>query len=152
MWYSLGLKKPPAILITRLVDMYVKVYENDGNFHSINTFVYITPHNEDITHALLAYLSSSWYALHLERNGSPMGGGALSLETYVFKDSFIPDFDGVDDDTLDKMSKAWLQYREDWERPKLDDVVFDMLGLTQDERSELYQELESCITIRRGTT
>ena len=148
MWYSLGLKDPPAILIARLIDKRVKVYENDGHFHAINTFVYVTPHNKEVTHALLAYLSSSWYALYLERNGHAMGGGALSVETIDYKNSPVPDFNVMPTDDLDRLTSAWNDYCEYLDQGKLDVVVCNVLGFDVDEQKEINTHLNDAIKRR----
>ena len=127
LWYSLNLAKPPAILLTRLINNKVKIYENNGKFHAINTFVYFTPTNPSYTHAFLAYFSSSLFSLYLEQNGRPMGGGALSVETIDYKKTLVPNFDRIPKDSLCKISKAWNEYCRDGDLDRLDEIVLPLL-------------------------
>ena len=127
LWYSLSLAKPPAILLSRLINDKVKIYENNGRFHAINTFVYFTPTDPSHTHAFLAYFSSSLFSLYLEQNGHPMGGGALSVETIDYKRTLVPNFDLMPKDDLHKISGAWNEYCHDGNLNRLDQTVLSIL-------------------------
>ena len=127
LWYSLNLGKPPAILLSRLINSRVKIYENNGSFYAINTFVYFTPTDPSHTHAFLAYFSSSLFSLYLEQNGHPMGGGALSVETIDYKRTLVPNFDLVSKDDLHKISGAWNKYCHDGNLNRLDQTVLPIL-------------------------
>ncbi|MDA7991044.1 MAG: N-6 DNA methylase [Gammaproteobacteria bacterium] len=77
LWYSLNIKSTPDIFLSRIINDYPKVYENMADFQTINTFAHITPKNNKINSALLAYFASSIFALQLEKIGTRMGGGGV---------------------------------------------------------------------------
>ena len=148
LWYSLGLKDVPSILISRNVHNRVKVYENDGNFHAKDNFFYITPHQKSTTHALLAFLSSSWCALYQERNGHAQGAGALCMDVGGYENLPVPDFDAMPPDDLKRMKSAWIDYCENFDQDKLDGVVCDILGFGADEQKEISASLKNAIRRR----
>lgn len=127
LWYSLNLTKPPAILLSRLINNRVKIYGNNGKFHAINTFVYFTPTDPSHTHAFLAYFSSSLFSLYLEQNGRPMGGGVLSVETIDYKKTPVPNFDLMSKDDLHKIGKAWNDYQRSGDLDRLDQTILRIL-------------------------
>ena len=147
-WYSLKLKNPPEIFLGRFANERMKMYENNGNFYSRDNFVCFTPNNKTHIHAFLTYLSSSYFSLYLEKNGHPAGGGALQLLTGDYKNSLVPNFDKFSKKNLSKMSKAWLEYSEHFDQKKLDGIVFDILGFTASERTQIEEELELLIKRR----
>ena len=127
-WYSLDLGEPPDIFLARFADRRMKMYENDGRFHATDNFAYFTPHNKDMVHAFLAYLSSSWFMLYMERHGHRAGAGALQMYMADYKAAPVPDFGLMQVADLSRMSGAWLKYREGFDLSKLDDTVFGVLG------------------------
>ena len=141
LWYSLNLGEPPAIFLSRLINNKVKVYKNNGNFHAINTFVYFTPTNLSHTNAFLAYFSSSLFSLYLERNGRPMGGGALSVETIDYKKSLVPDFKQMSKNNIQKISKAWNEYCSDSDLSKLDQTVLQILKFQPHEVQQIHDQV-----------
>jgi len=126
----------------------MKMYENNGNFYSRNNFAYFTPNNILQTHAFLAYLSSSYFSLYLEKNGHAAGGGALQFLITDYKNALVPDFDKFSKKDLNRISKAWLEYREDFDQKKLDDVMFNALKFTVDECIKIQDELKILIKQR----
>ena len=86
--------------------------------------------------------------MYLEKNGHPAGGGALQFLMTDYKNALVPNFDELYKKDLEKMSKAWLGYREDFDQKKLDGVVSDVLGFTMDERTKISVELEILIKQR----
>ena len=150
-WYSLNLETPPPpILISRLIDDYAYVYDNENGFYISNNFVSFTPPNEKHTKAYLAYFTSSAFALELEKNGSGMGGGVLSVELKDLKITDIPNFDEMDKEKIKQLSLAWRNYCEDHDRESLDDVVLKILGLDEFEIRNLLDSYDSLKTLRKG--
>ena len=141
-WYSLKLDHIYNIFLSRLIHDYVKVYENGDKFQTTNTFVSFTPNNKEHTHAFLAYFASSVFALQLEREGNPMGGGLLSVETINYKNILTPNFNALSVSKINVLTKAWLNYRETFERKDLDDKVFKILGFTNNEIKIVQNELK----------
>ena len=141
-WYSLKLDNPPAIFLGRFANEKMKFYENNGNFYARDNFAYFTPNNAENTYAFLAYLSSSWVSLYLEKNGHPAGGGALQFLTGDYKNSTVPDFDEIGKEDVENMKKAWRNYHEDFDQKKLDSVVLNVLGFTPEEIAQMREDLE----------
>ncbi|MDD9843546.1 MAG: N-6 DNA methylase, partial [Thaumarchaeota archaeon] len=66
-WYSLNLSKPAPIFLSLFANEKIKVYENTGRVHALNNYAEFTPNVSEHTRAYLAFLSSSWFALFLEK-------------------------------------------------------------------------------------
>lgn len=147
-WYSLNLKPPPPIFLGIFANKRMKMYENNGNFHVRNNFVYFVPHNVEYIHAFLAYLSSSWFSLHQEIIGHPAGAGALQFMTVDYKKAPVPDFNEIPKKNVEDMKKSWIAYRNDFDQDKLDKVVLKILGFTPDECEMIKNDLESSIKRR----
>ena len=130
-WYSLGLSEPPPIIMRRIVGESLDVWENDGKFFTTNTLANFTPYNPGHTRAFLAYFASSLYQHHMEAVGTEMGGGALSLEVFNYRESPVPDFDAMPRDAVKRMGDAWARYGRDpaANRPQIDGEVFAALGV-----------------------
>ena len=148
-WYSLDLGEPPDIFLARFADRRMKMHENDGRFHATDNFAYFTPHNKDRVHAFLAYLSSSWFMLYMERHGHRAGAGALQMYIADYKAAPVPDFAEMPGADLSRMSGAWLKYREGFDLSKLDDTVFDVLGFDPQDIRAVLEETESLSKQRR---
>lgn len=147
-WYSLNLGEPAPILVSLIINRRARILENSGGFHATNRFAYVTPHNLRHTQCILAYLSSSWFSLYQEMNGPKSGLGALQLYTNKYKKSPIPDFDRIGDHMMDRLCSAWVRYRQDLDVAKLDDVVFEMLGLSPTGCNTVRQRLVGYVDAR----
>lgn len=147
-WYSLDLKVPPPILLARFADKKMKFYENNGLFHARDNFAYFFPNKSEHIHAFLSYFVSSYFALQLEVNGHVAGGGALQLLISDYKNISVPNFDSFSEYDLNRMSKSWLDYREDFDMEKLDGIVFDVLGFDDDMKNLICVKLKSSIEMR----
>ena len=150
-WYSLKLHNPPAIFLGRFANEKMKFYENNSNFYARDNFAYFTPNNVENTYAFLAYLSSSWFSLYLEKNGHPAGGGALQFLTGDYKNAMVPNFDGIDKEDMENMEKAWRNYCENFDQKKLDSVVLKILGFTAEEIKQVEEELQDIRNTRLGS-
>ncbi len=150
MWYSLGLQNPPSIFLSQIIDKRLKVYENNDEFYSLDVFAYFTPNNKNHIHAFLAYLASSWFLLYMEQNGHSMGGGALKFQIYDYKNSPVPDFNEMGEKNIHRMEMAWLFYRENFNRKKLDNIVFPILGFNENEKNIILDKLESKTNSRKN--
>ena len=131
-----------------MIHKNVKIYENNGNFFTLDVFACFTPNNETYTHAFLAYFSTSYFSLYLEKNGHAMGGGALKLQIIDYKNTLVPNFDELSKKDLEKIFKAWIRYREDFDQKKLDGVVYEILGFTTTERIKIQEELQILVKQR----
>lgn len=147
-WYSLKLKNPSEIFLARFAAKQMKMFENNGNFYARDNFACFTPNNKKHTHALLSYFSSSYFSLYLEKNGHLAGGGALQFLMTDYKNASVPNFDKLSKKDLEKVSKAWLNYRDDFNKEKLDNIVSEILGFIECEQIKIREELEILIKQR----
>ena len=151
-WYSLGLSGPPPIIMRRIVNDALDVWENDGRFFTTNTLANFTPSNPAHTRAFLAYLASSLYQHHLESVGTEMGGGALSLEVFNFRESPVPDFDAMPAAAVGRMGDAWERHGGDpaANRPQIDAEVFAALGVGRRAASTVVKNLAEMVRMRKA--
>ena len=151
MWYSLDLDGSPKMFLSRFADKRMKFYENNNSFYARDNFAYFTPDDEKNIHIILSYLSSSYFSLYLENNGHSAGAGALQFLIGDYEDAPIPNFDKMPKKDIEKMSKAWLGYREDFDQKKLDIIVCEILGFTSDEQVEISEKVELLIKQRKDS-
>lgn len=151
-WYSLGLSDPPPIILRRIVNDALDVWENDGRFFTTNTLANFTPDNPGHARAFLAYFASSLYQHHLEAVGTEMGGGALSLEVFNYGESPVPDFDGMPKAAVKRMGDAWGRYGGDpaANRPQIDGEVFAALGVGKRATSSIVKNLGEMVRMRKA--
>jgi len=165
-WYSLRLSKPAPIFLALFANERAKVYENDGKFHALNNYAEFTPHNAGHTGAYLAFLSSSWFALYLERRGHIAGGNALQVKTGDYMDSPVPDFAqpggkvgkkagrgkkaGLGQ-TAAAMDAAWGRFREDLDQDRLDIAVLGAMGFDAGAIRRIRDDLAQSVRRRLGT-
>ena len=151
-WYSLGLAgtPPPPIFLSRIAGGRIRVYENAGTYRATNTHVSYTPRNAAHTRALSAYLASAWFALHMERNANPMGGGALSVEVHNFASAPVPDMDALPARTVSRLEDAWASYCTDADLEGLDRAVLAALGLDGGQADLVLADLDALVLRRTG--
>lgn len=150
-WYSLGLRDdPPAIFLGRFIDRRLKAYRNNGRFYARDNFAGFTPSRPEHVNALLAYLASPWFALHLERSGHVAGGGALQVLIADLAEAPVPDLDRMDAGDVDRLGRAWESYCGDLDRARLDGEVLDALGFTGPQRARMARQLDTLVSYRTG--
>ena len=149
-WYSLNLKNPPAIILRRILNKNLDVWENNGMFYTTNTLAHFTPVLKELTHAYLAFLVTSYYQFYLETIGTTMGGGALSLEVYNYKESRVPDFKHMKSEIVKKLGDIWIKYRDDIDgnKNKFDKEVLSVLGLNEEQISYISIKLNDMVKSR----
>ncbi|MEM2146365.1 MAG: hypothetical protein QW279_13460, partial [Candidatus Jordarchaeaceae archaeon] len=159
-WYDLGKRSLAPIIFPYLIwDSHTFVYNKAGalvtdNFHEI------FPNSETQSRilAFLGILNSSITALMLELKGRSYGGGVLKVQAYELET--LPLLNPlklsaaerrVIEEAFSKVCEAQRKSDEELEqeaRKELDDAVFDVLGLTEDERRQVYEGLESLRRMR----
>ena len=148
-WYSLGLpNNPPAAFLSIFTNVRIKVYRNNGRFFARNNFAALMPDVPAHTDALLAYLASSWFALHMEKNGHVAGGGALQFLIVDFERAPVPDLSRMPRSSTDRLGRIWNRYCDDLDRRRLDDAVLDVLGFSKAQRSSIARQLETLVSYR----
>ena len=151
LWYSLGLRGgPPSILLPIFTHRRIGVYRNDGRFFARNNFAALEPADPGHADALAAHLASSWFGLHMERNGHVAGAGALQFLVSDFARSPVPDLGRMERGDVDRLGAAWRAYCKSRDRAGLDDAVLAVLGFDGPERSEIARRLEELVSRRTG--
>ena len=136
-WYSLPAHPPPPIFISRINDRTIRVYENGtgrrrrGSYLALDTYLHFTPAVKAHPGAFLAYFASSLFALDMEKNAAPLGGGALRIDNRVLAKARVPDFGKLPQKAMRKMEGAWSEYCDTLDREKLNGAVFAALGVTR---------------------
>ena len=153
-WYSLRLPSPPPIFIGRIIDRTIKVHENrtktkrGGVYRALDTYIHFTPTMKGHTGAFLAYFASSYFALDMEQNAAPLGGGGLRIDNRVLAKAHVPAFDRLPTEAVQDMKKAWSDYCALQDRDKLDVTVFAALGMSQ-QMTAVRSELDRLVDRRR---
>lgn len=151
-WYSLELSEPPPIILRRIVGESLDVWENDGKFFTTNTLANFAPDNAGHTRAFLAYFASSLYQHHMEAVGTEMGGGALGLDVFNYRESPVPDFDAMPRAAVKRMGDAWARYGSDpaANRPQIDGEVFAALGVGRRAAGSIVKGLGEMVRARQS--
>ena len=150
-WYSLPVPAPPPIFISRINDRSIRVYENEGRgrsaYRALDTYLHFTPSTESHTGAFLAYFASSHFALDMEKNAAPLGGGGLRIDNRVLMDARVPAFGRLPPRAVRGMEMAWSEYCRTLDRKKLDKAVFAALGMA-DQLDAVRAELDRLVDRR----
>ncbi len=145
-WYSLGKRKAAKINFNYLIDEVGSTYLGDiyvsDNFHEIHT-------NSKIgifLNSVVFYL----FQLNMGRVG--FGGGLLKIQTYELARLPVAETKDIEIATskksifeecgIDPKSEVPIEEQEPKplpDRAELDKIVFDVLGLTEDDRKEVYR-------------
>lgn len=150
-WYSLGLgRDPPPIFLSIFMNRRNRVYRNDGRFFARNNFAAFVPADPAHADALCAYFASSWFALHMEKNGHVAGGGALQFLIGDFRRSPVPDLGRMDPRDVERLGSAWRDYCAEADRERLDDAVLKVMGFGASERAGLARQLRLLASSRTG--
>jgi len=157
-WYDLGKKRPAPILRYRRIWERCIFSLNRANAQCSDTFNEIRPRSKDDIIVLAGILNSSVTALLSELQGRFYGGGVLELEIYECENLQVLDPVKLSAREREKIEQSFLklcdaqrkgdkQSEEEAQR-ELDNAVFDALGLTENERKQVYEGLESLRQMR----
>mgnify|MGYP000141377147 CR=1 FL=1 len=152
-WYSIEEKAPAPIIFWKIVGERFGVFYNKYLFYSDQTFYLIYPFNEKLIETILIFLNSIVGRLIFELGGIEQTGAYTVTEITVentrklfcYSESFrskIKDIKTYSIFTeLGFDSSKPIREQEPNplpDRKALDDIVFDALGLTEEERKEVY--------------
>jgi len=157
-WYDLGKREPAPLLFSCKIWERCIYAQNTAKVQADKAFYEVRPlAKEDIT-VLAGILNSSITALLCELQGRFYGGGVLELEVYESKQLPV-----LDPSKLSKVDRKQIEQSfvelcvaqrrgdkraEEEAQAKLDNVVFDILELTENERKQVYEGLESLRQMR----
>ena len=151
-WYSLKLNKPATILLARFANERMKIYENSGEFYVLDNYAEFTPLDLEHIDAYMAFLTSSWFSLFLEKHGHIAGANALQLKTGDYAKAPIPKFKEIKKIKIKQLKKAWNCFKEDHDQAALDNVVLDVLGFDKSEMKAILSDLDKSVRRRIQAT
>ena len=154
LWYNLGRWEPTDAFWMESINDMNRVYINPGHLLESDKFYGITFSERKMAKTLAISLNSTIYSFYRELKGfHGMGQGVLKLPVYDVKDldfiliESIFEFDNLSrpqesiytECGFDKTKHIRSQEPNPLpDRKALDDIVFDAIGLTEDERKEVY--------------
>jgi len=157
-WYDLGEREPAPILRYRRIWERCVFPLNTAKAYANDTFNEIYPKAKEDIIVLAGILNSSMTALLSELHGRFYGGGVLELEIYECEDLPVLNPEKLSKKERQKIETAFskvckAQNKEDAKleqeaRIELDNVVFDVLKLSENERKQVYEGLESLRRMR----
>ena len=160
-WYALPPQPGGPLLLAKGVWQrhFAPLVEADV---AVDQQVYRVAPAADVSPLLAAaLLNSAWFALGCEWGGRVnLGEGVLWLASYELRAVSLPDPRALNDDERRALENAFLRLAEELvgdtdaalEQParwELDELVFDALGLTADERGTARAALLECLAGRR---
>jgi methylase of polypeptide subunit release factors len=168
-WFTVPARDPPAIVHPNLFGERHLIGLNSHRLEIDKKLIGISPRSRVRSSALCAYLNSTFAVLMREVNGrSGLGYGALDVSTRDLEVMPVIDLRSLGEDVLEKLDD-WVRtnsrtdFRSIFEelgarspgefnphrvarhRLDLDEIVFDALGLTPNERKVVYEETLSLI-------
>jgi len=157
-WYDLGKRKPAPILFARKMWERCVYSLNKANAYSHQCFYEVHPHSEGNITTLVGLLNSSITAFISELQGRFYGGGVLELTVYESKDLPVLNPEKLSKRERQRIETAFVKICEAQDkgdeeveqeaRMELDNAVFDVLGLTENERKQVYEGLEALRQMR----
>ncbi len=159
-WYDVGKREPAAMFWSKLTyQRHIVPHNKDNAFVDCNVYE-ITPKDKTKAKALCAILNSNLYALFAELNGQKgLGEGANAMMVYDVERMPVIDVSKLGKEQIKKLENAFMRLsRRDIrtipeeiaseDHQALDNVVFDIFGLSRKERKEIYSALIDLVTER----
>ncbi|MEM3874694.1 MAG: N-6 DNA methylase [Candidatus Bathyarchaeia archaeon] len=157
-WYDLGERQPAPILYARKMWERCIFSLNRANAYAHQCFYEIDPRSRNNVIFLVAALNSSLTAFLSELQGRFYGGGVLELTVYECKELPVLNPEELLEHERKRIEEAFSKIceaqrigdekLEQEARKELDDAVFDVLGLSEDERRQVYEGLEALRRMR----
>jgi type I restriction-modification system DNA methylase subunit len=156
-WYDLGKRKPSPILFPKLKRGRIFFTWNRANAYVDDSIYEITPLDEGHTIEILAVLNSSITELIIESMGRTAGRGLLATMVYELRNLPVLDIRKLNDKTKMELKRRFLELCKSFDadeksktmaKERLDDGIFKVLGLSKNERKQVYEGLESLRRMR----
>jgi len=155
-WHSIEKKEPAPLILWKIIGERFAVFFNKNLFFSDQTFYLIYPYQKESINSIFTFLNSSIGRLVFELNGIEQTGAYTVLEITVEDSKKIMVWNQKYNDNRNINFRTEIKsiftelgfnpnkpIREQEPKPlpdrkALDDIVFDALGLTKEERKEVY--------------
>ena len=150
-WYDVGKRPAPPLNFPLVIGSTVRTIHAPYGCYATNNFSEIHTSNQ-FESTLCFFLNSTLFQLMVNVNGrSSLGGGALTIMIYELEDLLCvnPEFalsENIDQTVLE--SEEWDVLDPSPARRKIDNIVFDILELTQGERDGVYEAVRQLVTTR----
>lgn len=155
-WYALGEEAKQARVFWQMTHYTEHVaYYSDEPQYLDNRFYGILPHKDNTADPKLvaALLNATYYAMVKVISGRESSGRSVDTKVYEVAKYLIPSPDRISEenksrlrDAFDELkerdSKAVFEEFDDPARQRLDDVMFDILGLSKEKRKEVYDGVD----------
>ena len=155
-WYSLEDEVEQARVFWQMTHYteHVAYYSEQPHYLDNRMYGIVSyPESTADSELLAAILNSTYYAMVKVISGRESSGRSVDTKVYEVAKYLIPDPSEISDDNKSRLreafdemkerdSKAVFEEFEDPARQKLDDVMFDILGLSEDDREEVYDGVE----------
>lgn len=151
LWYGVGERKSPPIICPCSMNEIYRIFINTEGV-KIDKRLYELYPVKGFENEIAAIMTSTYMSFMLELGArTGLGQGLLDMTVYELKDIRIPD-PGLVEGLKPLNRKIGLLEHEmqQQDRLELDAAIFDALGLTQDERKQLYEAYITLVTNRIG--
>ena len=155
-WYDLGKRDDVYLGMNKLVGTTARTFLASGGLLFSDNFQVMTKHDNIPVARLAASLNSTFFQLMLNTESrANFGQGVLEIQTYetnnlrIVNPLLLPE-----PDTNIFRTSNWDVLTPSKERRQIDDAVFDVLQLTEDERDAVYagvNELVQNRTVKAAT-
>ena len=149
-WYDLGERDDVYLGMNKLVGTTARTFLASGGLLFSDNFQVMTNHNDTPVASLAAALNSTLFQLMLNTESrANFGEGVLEIQTYetanlwIVNPLLLPE-----PDTHIFRTSDWDVLTPSKERLHIDNTVFDVLQLTQDERDAVYAGVNELIQNR----
>lgn len=149
--YDVGERLPPQLSFPRVINSTAKILYAPEGCHVTNSFIEIHV-SVDLRIPLCYSLNSTLFQLMVNVMGrSGQGGGALVVANTEFENLLCLNPDIMNGFSLDETtleSEDWDVWDPSPARRYIDEIIFDILGLTQGERDGVYEAAIQLVTTR----
>ena len=150
-WYDVGKRPAPPLNFPLVIGSTVRtVYAPDGCYATNNFSEIHTSHQFESS--VCFFLNSTLFQLMVNVNGrSSLGGGALTIMIYELEGLLCVNPKLMSSEEIDLTvlkSENWDVLEPSAERHYIDNIIFDILELTQGERDGVYEEVTQLVTTR----
>lgn len=156
-WYDLNLAEEPSeIIFPYMIWESPRFILNNSESFVTDVFHEINPKEEIDPRVVCGILNSSISKLSCEIIGRSYGGGVLKMQVYETKKLPILDPRELTTSEKERIKKAYenlvekygTEDQEEAQR-KLDNVIFDILDLSETEREQIHEAVKTAFNIRK---
>ncbi len=151
LWYGVGERKSPPIISPCGVNNIYRAFVNQEKV-KIDKVLYELYPVKGFEREMAAVLNSTYTSFMIELGGrTGLGQGLLYVAVYELGQILIPELGLLSGLTPMNRNIGSLEFEmQQQDRLELDAAIFDVLGLTQDERKQLYEAYITLVSNRIG--